>query len=155
MTIKMGCPMIHGMNLQGAITFLAIPVNNTRLRIITLGAVKRKMFHGQTIRVTLEVFWLVAITHTPSTRRRIVSPILISNHIPDQVNRSNPAQYSYPVKPFGYADNNPLGDAPYTLPDNPYSDTIENSGGDAFDISWAVDADGNYVDLPSIDFVKV
>ncbi|HKK63003.1 MAG TPA: T9SS type A sorting domain-containing protein [Bacteroidales bacterium] len=75
--------------------------------------------------------------------------------LPDQVNRSNPAQYSYPVKPFGYADNNPLGDAPYTLPDNPYSDTIENSGGDAFDISWAVDADGNYVDLPSIDFVKV
>jgi hypothetical protein len=61
---------------------------------------------------------------------------------------------SYP-KTFGYADNHPRGDAPYTLPDNPYTPALENSGGDAFDISWAVDAMGEYVELEEIHFVKV
>lgn len=44
--------------------------------------------------------------------------------------------YSYP---WGYADNHP----------NEYADL------NSFDISWAVDADGNHVELPGIDFVKV
>ncbi|HCY01217.1 MAG TPA: hypothetical protein DG754_13855, partial [Bacteroidales bacterium] len=55
----------------------------------------------------------------------------------------------------GYADNQIRGTAPYTVPDNPYTLEKENSGGDAFDISWAVDTDGNYVDLDVIHFVKV
>jgi len=56
---------------------------------------------------------------------------------------------------FGYADNRIRGIPPYTIPDNPYTPGIENSGGDAFDISWAVDKDGNYVDLEVVHFIKV
>lgn len=56
---------------------------------------------------------------------------------------------------FGYADNQPRGQAPWTIPDNPYVSTIENAGGDGFDISWAVDGEGNYVDLDEIHFIKV
>lgn len=44
--------------------------------------------------------------------------------------------YSYP---WGYADNHP----------NDYADL------NSFDISWAVDADGNHVQLPGIDFIRV
>jgi hypothetical protein len=58
-------------------------------------------------------------------------------------------------KAFGYVDNNLRGSAPYTVPDNPYTPEKENSGGDAFDISWAVNEDGDYVDLDVIHFVKV
>lgn len=56
---------------------------------------------------------------------------------------------------FGYADNQPRGQAPWTTPDNPYVPTIENAGGDGFDISWAVDGEGNYVDLDEVHFIKV
>ena len=58
-------------------------------------------------------------------------------------------------KAFGYVDNQLRGIAPYTLPDNPYTPEKENSGGDAFDIIWAVDTNGEYVDLNEIHFVKV
>ena len=56
---------------------------------------------------------------------------------------------------FGYADNQLRGGQPYTLPDNPYTREVENSGGDAFDIGWAVDSLGNYKDLDQITFIKV
>ena len=56
---------------------------------------------------------------------------------------------------FGYADNRAVGSGPHTIPDNPYTKEPENSGGDAFDISWAVDGEGNYTDLDRIHFVKV
>ena len=56
---------------------------------------------------------------------------------------------------FGYADNQLRGTAPYTLPDNPYTRELENSGGDAFDIGWAVNTDEAYVELDLIHFVKV
>ena len=56
---------------------------------------------------------------------------------------------------FGYADNQYRGKAPFTRPDNPYTPEVENAGGDAFDISWAVDAEGDYVELDRIHFVKV
>ena len=56
---------------------------------------------------------------------------------------------------FGYADNHLRGAAPYTLPDNPYTREVENSGGDAFDIGWAVDSTGQYVELDRIHFIKV
>ncbi len=56
---------------------------------------------------------------------------------------------------FGYADNQFRGTAPFTVPDNPYTPDAENAGGDAFDISWAMDEEGNYVNLDLIHFVKV
>lgn len=56
---------------------------------------------------------------------------------------------------FGYADNQLRGAEPWTVPDNPYTNAKENAGGDAFDISWAVDENGNYVELDKIHFIKV
>ncbi len=56
---------------------------------------------------------------------------------------------------FGYADNQIRGKESHTLPDNPYTSEVENSGGDAFDIAWAVDDAGTYVELDQIHFVKV
>lgn len=56
---------------------------------------------------------------------------------------------------FGYADNQFRGHAPYTYPDNPYTPQPENSGGDAFDISWAIDNAGNYVEIDQVDFIRV
>ncbi len=56
---------------------------------------------------------------------------------------------------FGYADNRPGGSAPYTLPDNPYTPEKEHSGGDGFDMDWAVDEQGRYVTLEAIHFVRV
>lgn len=56
---------------------------------------------------------------------------------------------------FGYADNQLRGSEPYATPDNPYTREVEHSGGDAFDIGWAVDQEGAYVELDEIHFVKV
>lgn len=60
---------------------------------------------------------------------------------------------------FGYTDNH-VSKGDLTVPVNPYvaetlADGTKTSPADCFDISWAVDADGNYVDLDHIDFVKV
>jgi len=56
---------------------------------------------------------------------------------------------------FGYADNRLRGTPPYTIPDNHYTIELENSGGDAFAIDWAVDTDGIHVELDKIHFVRV
>ena len=56
---------------------------------------------------------------------------------------------------FGYADNQVRGSEPYAVPDNPYTTEVEHSGGDAFDIGWAVNGEGSYVELDQIHFVKV
>ena len=61
---------------------------------------------------------------------------------------------SYPRK-FGYADNNFSTGIETDLPDNPYSPENEGMGGDAMDISWAIDSYGNYVELDQIHFVKI
>jgi hypothetical protein len=58
---------------------------------------------------------------------------------------------------YGYADNNPVNfGEPVDVPDNPYTlDVSEGCGGDAFDIDWAVDANGDPVSLDEIDFIKI
>lgn len=81
--------------------------------------------------------------------------LLSGTRLENLVDQSNPMMISCPRRSFGYADNQLRGSAPYTVPDNPYTREKENSGGDAFDISWAIDANGNYVDLDEIDFVKI
>lgn len=83
-----------------------------------------------------------------------VSGTLI-NHPAD---RSNPSFITAYGRPWGYADNTLRGR--YNgLPDNPYTRGMdleeEGSGGDAFDIGWAVNANGEYMNLDEIDFVKV
>ncbi len=59
------------------------------------------------------------------------------------------------ARAFGYADNQLRGHAPWYIPANPYFREPSNAGGDGFDIGWAVDSLGNYVDLDTIHFVKV
>ncbi len=58
---------------------------------------------------------------------------------------------------FGYADNLPVKNPDFSgIPDNPYTiDQTEGDGGDGIDISWAIDSEGNYADLPEIDFVMI
>lgn len=58
--------------------------------------------------------------------------------------------------PFGFADNKPrVLSASHLEPDNPYTPIVEGGGGDAFDISWAVDENGEAVNLDGIDFIKI
>ncbi|MDE6468308.1 MAG: Ig-like domain-containing protein, partial [Muribaculaceae bacterium] len=55
---------------------------------------------------------------------------------------------------FGYCDNHATnGDL--TVAHNPYYADDNGKVTDGFDIDWAVDADGNYVYLDHIDFIKV
>ena len=80
---------------------------------------------------------------------------LSGTHIQPIVDTSKPGEVKLYERAFGYADNKKRGSEPYTIPDNPYTRKTENSGGDPFDIHWAVDSDGNYVDLDTIHFVKI
>jgi hypothetical protein len=75
--------------------------------------------------------------------------------INDEVDFSNPAFIKSYQRKFGYADNIIRKNSNYNLPDNPYTNEVEGCGGDAMDIGWAVDRNGNYVDLDQIDFVKI
>jgi len=68
---------------------------------------------------------------------------------------SDPAYIRSFHRGFGYADNQPRGSAPYDIPDNPYTEELENSGGDAFDISWARNEYGQQVILDQIDFIRI
>ena len=56
---------------------------------------------------------------------------------------------------FGFADNKPEIFGDYENPDNPYTAEAEGYGGDAFDLSWAVNEAGDYIDLDTIHFIKV
>lgn len=59
------------------------------------------------------------------------------------------------VYQWGYADVRVNGSA-YGTAINPYASAAsEVSGGDGFDISWAVDADGNPVTLSSVKYIRV
>ncbi len=80
---------------------------------------------------------------------------LTGSYITGNIDKSNSVNIKSYKRSFGYADNQIRGYAPYTIPDNPYTKEIENSGGDAFDINWAIDQNGNYVNLDEIDFIKV
>ncbi len=81
--------------------------------------------------------------------------ILTGSLIRMPVDTSNPGFMKFPQRGFGYADNTLRGSPPYTIPDDPYTNDLENSGGDAFDIGWAIDTARNYVDLDIIHFIKV
>ncbi len=62
--------------------------------------------------------------------------------------------YSYAG--FGYCDNKGFVKEDPRIPQNPYGrPSLGETAGDGMDISWAVDKDGNYVDLEKIDFVKI
>ncbi len=82
---------------------------------------------------------------------------LTGTRVEDDVDKTDPSYVMSFKKAFGYVDNQRVNftTTDYLIPDNPYTLEAENSGGDAFDISWAVDENGDYVDLDVIHFVKV
>lgn len=65
------------------------------------------------------------------------------------------------VPEFGYVDVNPNGSItgaavnPYDHPSDSNSNGGLKDGGDMFDLSWAVDASGNPVQLDSISYIRV
>jgi hypothetical protein len=82
---------------------------------------------------------------------------LMGSCIAGSLNLSNPTGVCFLRAPqFGYADNHgtPSGfDA--TRPNNPYYADSRGAVTDGFDISWAVDSEGNYVELDQIDFIRI
>lgn len=62
---------------------------------------------------------------------------------------------------YGYCDNKSIINNKhipdwFLTPDNPYTvGVLEGCGGDAFDIHWAIDADGKHVDLDKIHWVRI
>ncbi len=71
-----------------------------------------------------------------------------------RVDRSNPSFVTSNSFAFGYADNKAKNNNP-TVPTNPYYNDENGNSSDGFDIAWAVDEEGNYVELDEIDFIKI
>ena len=72
------------------------------------------------------------------------------------IDSSNSQQLVLEVLDFGYADSHARKQGvELAIPDNPYTTDIEGAGGDPIDISWAIDSEGNYMNLDSIHFIKI
>ena len=80
---------------------------------------------------------------------------LKGTRISGQIDLSNPGVVNCYRRAFGYADNTPVISATEKMPDNPYTSEIEGSGGDAIDISWAVDRNMKPVYLDEIHFIRI
>lgn len=77
------------------------------------------------------------------------------NMILSSLNMSKPNYITFYKPPvFGYADSRG-NSANLTKPQNPYYKDENGNAADGFDLSWAVDRDGNHVDLDEVHFVKV
>lgn len=81
--------------------------------------------------------------------------VLTGTRLAGQIDLSNPGVVQSYRRAFGYADNTPVLSISEKTPDNPYTAAIEGSGGDAIDISWAIDQTGNHVNLNEIHFIRI
>ncbi len=81
--------------------------------------------------------------------------MLKGTRLAGQIDLSNPGVVNSYRRAFGYADNTPVLSVTEKLPDNPYTWTIEGSGGDAIDIDWAVDRSMKSVKLDVIHFIRI
>ena len=111
----------------------------------SLGIIPKNSFHQQPYYPKADLFPNVATNKYVLKGTRLNAPIDLSN--PGSVNSFH--------KTFGYADNTPVLSLTERLPDNPYTSEVEGSGGDAIDISWAVDQDKKYVNLDEIHFIRI
>ena len=111
------------------------------------GAVLTNSYHTQAYYPSTDSFPNVNII------RETYNGTLITGNIDD----SNPSYIRSFALDFGYADNHiKQSGNPVTEPDNPNTvNTLEGAGGDAMKIEWAIDTQGNPVNLDEIDFVKI
>jgi hypothetical protein len=78
------------------------------------------------------------------------------NIIRSSLDMSQPGFISFFRAPaFGYSDNRGYNQTSLTIAMNPYYNDEKGNAADGFDISWAVDKNGNHVELDRIDFVKI
>jgi hypothetical protein len=109
------------------------------------GIIPENSFHRQSYYPLADLFPIVATDKYSLKGTRLQGQIDLS--VPGVVNSYRRA--------FGYADNTPVNSFTEKLPDNPYTKEIEGSGGDAIDIDWAVDIQGNHVKLEEINFIRI
>jgi hypothetical protein len=109
------------------------------------GSILVKSFHSQSYYPSVQLF-----PHIPAQHYQ-----LSGTRITGFVDNSNPGVIVSARRKFGYADNTIRGKEPWNIPGNPYASQPGNAGADGFDISWAIDSDGNYVDLDMIHFIKI
>ncbi len=75
--------------------------------------------------------------------------------IKSSLDMSTPSYIEFYRAPFfGYCDNRG-NSSNLTDPQNPYFADEKGKAADGFDLSWAVDRDGNHKELDQIDFVKI
>lgn len=114
------------------------------------GAVLTNNFHRQ-------AYYPLPENYPASARDQIT---LTGNLIKGVLDKRSPSFIEYYRGPaFGYCDNWGSTLEPENIV-NPYNQKITYAGDekrpqDGFDISWAVDKDGNHVELDQIDFVRV
>jgi hypothetical protein len=109
------------------------------------GIIPANSFHRQTYYPRTDLF-----NNVPSDQYT-----LTGTRLQGQVDLSVPGVVNSYHRTFGYADNTPVLSLSEKLPDNPYTSTIEGSGGDAIDIGWAVDSSGKHVVLDEINFIRI
>lgn len=109
------------------------------------GVIPVNSFHLQSYYPQAELFPTVAVDKFTLSGTRLKG----------QIDLSNPGVVNSFRRAFGYADNTPVISGSEKLPDNPYTIAIEGSGGDAIDIDWAVDVQGNHVKLDEIHFIRI
>ena len=70
---------------------------------------------------------------------------------------NSPGHWVNPNFGYGYADNHTVNySAALNDPDDPSTaDILEGCGGDAFDLEWAIDAQGHHVTIDTVHFIKI
>lgn len=109
------------------------------------GVIPENTFHRQSYYPQPELFPMV------STDKYVLK----GTRLQGQIDLSTPGVVNSYRRAFGYADNTPVISFTEKLPDNPYTEAIEGSGGDAIDIDWAVDSQGKHVKLDEINFIRI